>query len=180
MARSSHALADDGRVWIVDPVDWAPALDRVAALGEPAAVIQLLDRHKRDSALIAARLGVPHLTVPEAITDSPFELVRLTHRRWWDEVALWWPARRTLVVPEAVGTVEAFTLGAEQAGVHAGLRLTPPRQLSDFSPEHLLVGHGPALHDDAAPALAAAVDRSRRDIPLLLRRLPGLIRGARG
>ena len=58
-ARASHALADDGRVWIVDPVDDAEALDAVAGLGEPVAVLQLLDRHNRDCAAVASRLGVP-------------------------------------------------------------------------------------------------------------------------
>ena len=177
--RSSHALADDGRVWIIDPIDWQPALERVAALGEPAAVVQLLDRHRRDSAAVAARLGVPHLTLPSAVADSPFELIRLTHRRWWHESALWWPARATLVVPEAIGTARGFAVGGAAAGVHPVLRLLPPRVLANFAPEHLLVGHGPPLHDAAAAALAAAIDRSRRDLPRLLAELPGVVRDVR-
>lgn len=179
MARSSHALADGGRVWIVDPVDWEPALERVAALGEPAAVVQLLDRHSRDAGAIAARLGVPHLKVPGAIAESPFQLVELTHRRWWNESALWWPARRTLVVPEAIGTTPAFAVGTGAAGVHPALRLMPPRRLRSYAPEHLFVGHGPTLHDDAATALVTALDHARSDIPRLLARLPSLIRSAR-
>ena len=178
-ARSSHALVDDGRVWLIDPIDWAPALERVATLGKPAGVVQLLDRHNRGSAAVAARLGVPHLTVPAAIADSPFELVALTHRRWWRESALWWPARRTLVVPEAVGTTAGFVVGTGPVGVHPALRALPPRRLRAYAPDHLLVGHGAALHDDAAAALTSALDRSRRDIPRLLSRLPRLIRGAR-
>lgn len=39
MARTSHALASDGEVWLVDPVDWPEAVDRAAALGRPAAVL---------------------------------------------------------------------------------------------------------------------------------------------
>src|SRR5688572_12345161 len=75
MARSSHALADGGRVWLVDPVAEPEALQAVEALGEPAAVIQLLDRHARDGQALAARLGVPHLRLPDAIPDSPFMVV---------------------------------------------------------------------------------------------------------
>jgi hypothetical protein len=179
MARSSHALVEDGRVWIVDPVDWAPALERVAALGEPAAVVQLLDRHSRDAAAIAARLRVPHLKVPSAIAESPFKILALTHRRWWKESALWWPARRTLVVPEAIGTAPAFAVGTGAAGVHPALRLLPPRRLRSYAPAHLLVGHGPALHYNAATALAVALDDARTDVPRLLAQLPSLIRSAR-
>ena len=46
-----------------------------AALGEPAGVVQLLDRHNRDCAAVAAELGVPHLVVPDAVPDSPFEAI---------------------------------------------------------------------------------------------------------
>src|SRR5688572_13533667 len=75
--RTSHALAAGGRVWLLDPVD-VPGLDeRLASLGEPAAVVQLLDRHTRDCAAVAARLAVPHHVVPDALPDTPFEVVPL-------------------------------------------------------------------------------------------------------
>ena len=64
MTRTSHALATSEGVWLVDPVDWPEAIDRAASLGTPAGVIQLLDRHNRDGAAVAERLGVPHLVVP--------------------------------------------------------------------------------------------------------------------
>ena len=63
LVRTSHALAANGRVYLVDPVDDPDALARAAALGEPAAVVQLLDRHGRDCAPIAARLGISEHTV---------------------------------------------------------------------------------------------------------------------
>ena len=47
MARTSHALEVDGRVWLFDVVDWPELDDRVRALGEPAGVVQLLNRHNR-------------------------------------------------------------------------------------------------------------------------------------
>lgn len=174
MARASHALAADGKVWLVDPVDWPEAIDRAAALGRPAAVLQLLDRHNRDCATVAARLDVPHLVVPREIPDAPFTVVPLVDGRFWREVALWWEAERTLVVPEAVGTNAFYTGGGAPAGVHLFLRLTPPRRrLSSFEPRHLLVGHGTGLHgDDATTALHTALDRSRRDLPRVVVRLP--------
>ena len=54
MQRASHALRDGDRVWLVDPVDDEEALRRAAALGAPAGVVQLLDRHNRDCASLAA------------------------------------------------------------------------------------------------------------------------------
>ncbi|WP_320669224.1 hypothetical protein [Patulibacter defluvii] len=177
MERASHAVVDDGRVWLIDPVGWEPALERVAALGTPVGVLQLLDRHERDGDAIARRLGVPLLRLPDALPGTPFEVVPLIRRRWWNEHALWWPRRRVLIVPEAVGTGSYFAVGAGPLGVHPMLRLTPPRALRPFDPEHLLVGHGAPLHDGASAALATAIDRSRSDIPRGLARLPKLLRG---
>ena len=76
MTRTSHALAAAGKVWLVDPVDWPDAIDRATSLGEPAGVLQLLDRHNRDSAAIAERLGVPHLTAPRELPGTPFAVDR--------------------------------------------------------------------------------------------------------
>jgi hypothetical protein len=72
LERTSHALVADGRVWLVDPVDVPEAMERATALGEPAAVLQLLDRHNRDCAAVAERLGVLHVKVPDVIPGSPF------------------------------------------------------------------------------------------------------------
>jgi len=177
MARTSHALCDGGKVWLVDPVDWAPAMEAVASLGEPVAVLQLLDRHNRDNTEIAARLGVPVLRNPLDIPDAPFSPVPLIDRRWWHETVVWWSARQLLVVPEAVGSAPAFAVGPGKLGVHPMLRLRPPSRLRSFAPEHLLPGHGDPVHGDAAAELRAALDRTRRDVPALVRRLPGLIRG---
>lgn len=176
MERASHAVVDDGRVWLIDPVADEQALERAAALGEPAGVVQLLDRHERDGAAVAQRLGVPLLPLPGVLAGSPFEVVPLIDRRWWHEVALWWPARRTLIVPEAVGTGGYFTFGRGAVGVHPMLRLTPPNRLRGCAPEHLLVGHGPPLHREVTAELYGALDRSRRDIPHGLVRLPRMLR----
>jgi hypothetical protein len=171
--RTSHALAADGRVWFVDPVDWAPALDRALALGTPAAVVQLLDRHTRDCAALAGRLNVLHLVVPDVLPGSPFECVPVVRTRGWRESALWWAETRTLVVAEAVGTNRFFRAGDERVGVHLLLRLTPPRGLAGFEPEHLLVGHGEGVHGaEAAAALHEALAESRRRLPRLLLRAP--------
>ena len=100
-------------------------------------------------------------------------------KRWkrWQEIALWWPDQRALVVAEAIGTNPFFTGGRGAAGVHLFLRLTPPKVLARFEPEHLLVGHGEGVHGpDAATALHEAIRLSRRDLP---RTLLTLLRASR-
>ena len=167
--RASHALVHEGRVWIIDPVDEPEAMERVAALGEPAAVLQLLDRHRRDCAAIAARLGVPHVELPTTLVDCPLQPFSVLDWPLWHEVGLWWPEHRLLVVAEAVGTNPLFAVGDGPVGVHPFLRLLPPRVLGRYQAGHLLIGHGPPRHGPAtADELAVALARSRRDIPALL------------
>jgi hypothetical protein len=173
MTRTSHALAADGKVWFVDALDWPEAVDRALELGEPAGIVQLLDRHDRDCAALAARLGVPHVVVPDELPGSPFTFVPLMRRRRWRESALWWPARRTLVLADALATNRFYTAGKAPIGVHVLLRLTPPRALTAYEPERILVGHGEGVHGpEASTALRDAIDQSRRRLPGVLLRLP--------
>ena len=182
MQRACHALAQDGDVWLVDPVDGEGLEERIAALGTVRAVLQLLDRHPRDCAALARRYGVPHVVTPTAgLPGSPFETIVVCNRPWWCEVALWWPTRRALVVPEALGTGPFFLAPGERIGVHPGLRLTPPRVLDGREPERVLVGHGPPLEGPGtAGDVHRAVTRSRRDLPRLLARLPRAWRAPEG
>jgi len=174
--RTSHALQAGGRVWLVDPVDVPEAIERAASLGRAAGVLQLLDRHRRDCAAIAARLGLPHLRLPAAVPGSPFAVVPVLRVPGWHEIALWWPERRALVVAELVGTNDFFSLGGGQAGVHPALRLPAPGALRGYEPEHLLVGHGRGVHGPAAAeALAGAYSRARKDLPRLAGRLPAML-----
>lgn len=173
MTRASHALASDGKVWLVDPVDWPEAVERAVTLGEPAGVIQLLDRHDRDCALLAERLGVAHVVAPDDVPASPFELVPIVRRKRWRESAIWWPERRTLVTADALGTNRFYTGGKAPIAVHLLLRLTPPRTVRAFEPERILVGHGEGLHGPGtAEALRGALRTSRRGLPGVLLRLP--------
>ena len=152
-----HRSTDHGRVWVA-----------------PAAVVQLLDRHNRDAASLAAELDVPHLVVPDALPGTPFKVVSVRDTRRWHEVAVWWPSERTLVVAEAVGT-NPFFAGGRAAGVHLLLRLAPPRAvLGGFRPQHLLVGHGEGVHGaQATEALEDALATSRTGLARLVPRIPG-------
>jgi hypothetical protein len=178
--RTSHALAADGRVWLIDPVDEPEAMDRAAGLGEPAAVVQLLDRHGRDCAALAERLGVLHVKVPDVLPGSPFEVVRALRLPGWQESALWWPEQRALVVAEIVGTAFPYTAGLAPVGMHPLLRPRPPGSLRGRRPEHLLVGHGSGVHGAlAADGLEAAYRRSRSDLPAVAKALAGQLRQGR-
>lgn len=174
MARASHALTDGEKVWIIDPVDDEAAIERALTLGKPAVVFQLLDRHNRDSEEVARRLGVKLVVLPLELRGTPFEAIEVVDNRLWKERALWWKKTKTLVVPEAVGASKVFNPTQAGAGVHIGLKATPPRnQLGTYNPRHLLMGHGaPVNGPDATEALQEALDRSRRDLPGSLLKIP--------
>ena len=175
--RTSHALAVDGHVWLIDPIDGDGVEERVRALGEPAGVIQLIDRHNRDSAALAERLGVPLHVVPPSLPETPFLFLPVLRWRWWKEVALWWPERRILVCADALGTHPFFRAGDELAGLHPFFRLKRPRALMGLDVAHLLVGHGEGIHGEAAAAaVEQALRTGRRRFPRWLAGIPRVIR----
>jgi hypothetical protein len=177
LSRTSHALAVDGRVWLTDAIAGDGVEERVRGLGEPAGVIQLLDRHDRDGSAVAEELGVPLHVVPEALPETPFRFLPVRDGRWWREVALWWPEGRVLVCADALGTVPFFRAGDEPVGLHPFLRLSRPRALEGLGVEHLLVGHGEGLHGPAAgAAVEDALRTARRRLPRLLAGLPRVVR----
>jgi hypothetical protein len=155
LQRCSHAVVADGGVWLIDPVDGDAVVERVRELGEPAGVLVLFGRHDRDSATLAARLGVRRYTRAEPPERPPFQLVRIGR----GELALWLPEHEALVVSEALGTVRYMRAPGERLGLHPWRRLTPPKRLNAFDPRHLLVGHGEGLHgDDVADTLHDVLD----------------------
>jgi hypothetical protein len=176
--RTSHAVASGGRVWIVDPLDGEGLDGRIRQLGEPAGVVQLLDRHDRDCRAVAARLGVPlHVTPFGGVEGAPFDVVRVVDVPRWREVALWFPGERILVCADAVGSASYFRVRGERIGVHPLLRPWPPKALARFEPRKLLLGHGQGLAGaEAAQALKAAMHSARRRIPAWLL---GLVRSRR-
>ena len=177
LQRTSHALEVGGAVLVFDPVDLPGIDERIRALGEPEAVVQLLDRHERDSAALATRLGVPHLRMELGASASRGRLMPIVSNRFWQEVAFWEPKGRVLVAADALGTVGYFTAPGEAIGVHPVLRLRPPRFLADLTPRHVLCGHGEGIHgDEAALRLEEALTTARRRIP---RWLAGQVRRKR-
>jgi hypothetical protein len=171
LPRTAHAVVSGGRVWLSDVVDGPGLDDRIAALGEPAAVVQLLDRHARDCAPVAARLGVPHYETPFTdVAGAPFVVVPIVRSRFWREIAIWFAYEQVLVCADALGSLGYFRARNEPFGVHPLLRLFPPRRaLGGLEPEHILFGHGTGFHGAEAPrALHEALATSRRRLPRAL------------
>jgi len=171
LRRTSHAIRSEGRVWLTDVVDGEGLDGRIAALGAPAAVIQLIDRHNRDCAAVAERLGVPvHVTPFEPVDGAPFAAFPIVRQRFWREVAVWFAEEQTLVFADALGSLGYFKASDEPFGVHPVLRLFPPRKaLASLEPQHVLFGHGPGYHGPDAPrALRDALTTARRRLPRAL------------
>lgn len=185
MQRASHALVgEDGGVWVIDPVDADGLDDLLAEYGDVRGVVILLDRHLRDADTISARhevpVYVPHwmdgvatkLDAPVErirmdLADSGFGVYKLVDNTLWQEAVLFSEATKTLVVPEAVGTSDFMVTSDERLGVHPALRLKPPRKLSRFEPDRILVGHGEGITTDATDALSDALSGARKRTPRL-------------
>ena len=169
LLRASHALVHEGRVWFVDPVDAPEAMERAAALGEPAGVLQLFMAHPRDGEAIAQRLGVPLHVLPDVLPDTPFSVLEPRPRAVEGARAVVAGAERAWSSRSRSAPPPHYAVGHGPAGTHFMRRLLPPTRLQPFLPEHLLVGHGAPVHGgDAAAALLDAINRSRRDLPLFV------------
>ena len=189
MQRTAHAVESDGRLWILDPVDAAGLDELLESYADPAGVVVLLDRHKRDAATIANRHDVS-VYVPEWMggvadnLDAPvkrfegrlagFDAIRLVDNPLWQEAVLF--DGETLVVPEALGTADHFRAPDETLGVHPMLRPFPPKRLRQYDPDRLLVGHGEGCFDTVGPAVRRAVDGARRTaVPMYLKNVGELL-----
>jgi len=182
MERTSHALVEDGDVWLVDPVDAEGLDDRLAGMGRVRGVVVLYHYHRRDASAIAARHDVPVL-LPAGMTklsdddlaapvrrfegrldDTGYYLREVTTSRFWQEWALF--DGETLVVGESLGTAEYFLAPGERLGVSLVRRPMPPREpLADLDPERVLCGHGEGVFADAAGELRRALVEARRTAP---------------
>ena len=185
LERTSTALALDDGWLLIDAVD-SPELDAALAGRPVQGVTYLLDRHVRDTEAVASRLGAKVL-VPAVLAGrgEPLEIPGVQERVivslvGWNESALWLPDRGLLVCVEALGTAPFF-LGrpGDRLGVHAFLRLRPPRGAVGGLPVRALaVGHGEPLRGEGLGAeIDDVLDRARRDLPRLAGR--ALAAGAR-
>lgn len=169
MLRAGHAVLSGGRVWVVDPPAGDGILERIVGLGVPGGVVQLLDRHNRDCADVAHRLGVPHYKLPfGGVADAPFDVIPILDTPMWKELALWFGAERTLVCADALAAAPGYTARRERVGVHPMLRAFPPKRLGELDVQRLLLGHGEGIDGpEASEAVAEALRTARRNVPFL-------------
>jgi hypothetical protein len=168
--RASVALAIGGGCLVFDPVDAEGLDDALAGIGRVLGVGQLLDRHPRDGAKLAARHGAPRLTPSELGRSKAYPELesRVVFHAWrWHETALWLRERRLLIVPESIGTIPFFLAHAgDRLGLHPLARLKPPRAaLAGLDPDTIAVGHGAPVIGGAAPDLRRALIHARGDLP---------------
>jgi hypothetical protein len=184
--RASSAIVVDAGTLVVDPVtgDGLDAL--LSGLPPVIGVVTLLDRHQRDAAAVAERLGAPRLT-PIALGGSGVavdgvEERPVFERRNWRESLLWLPDRRLLVCAETLGTA-GFNLArsGDLLGMHPFARLLPPRAaFAGLDPEVIAVGHGPPLVHDATESMCKVLRRARWQLPQSwLRMVPEAVRASR-
>lgn len=186
MSRSSCALVVRGGCLVVDPVD-VPGLDEaLSAIGPVRGVVTLLDRHQRDAAAVAARLGVERV-MPVALGGSGLHVEGIEERtvidrRWWRESLLWLPGRRLLVCVETLATADAFLARSrDPLGMHPLARIVVPRRVFDgIDPLVIAVGHGPPLRDGASQALRRTLRTAHLALPRhCARLLPAAVRASR-
>jgi glyoxylase-like metal-dependent hydrolase (beta-lactamase superfamily II) len=182
MQRSSTALVDAGRVWLIDPLRAAGVDEEIQALGTVAGVIVTFVGHDRDAAWFANANGVPvylpaHLPrlsidarverVEARIPDSPLQLVPCSGHgvlSWFRDTAVWWPARRTMVVGDTLGASPYYVRPGETIAVHPIRRPQPPTELLTLRPERVYPGHGRSVTESAGAAVEAAVRTARTQL----------------
>jgi hypothetical protein len=88
MQRASHAVAAQGRVWVLDPLADLRPLGRAPELCEPAGVVQLLDPHGRGCRAVAEQLGVPYYQLGRGC--RPAFLIGSRNTVWSPALGLIW------------------------------------------------------------------------------------------
>lgn len=182
--RSGHAISTADGVWLLDPLDAPNVEERIAPLGDVAGVAVLSCWHARDAELFARRHDVS-VYVPEwmsrveSLIDAPtegytfspaaeFRVLPCRPFPNWEEIFWYHGPSGTLVVPDSLGTTDAFCVGDERLGLEFLRRLQPPRELAGLDPERIFVGHGPGITTHAGSALREALDGARWSFPAAL------------
>ncbi|ERH11240.1 MAG: hypothetical protein J07HX64_03024 [halophilic archaeon J07HX64] len=192
--RASHALETEEGVWLVDPLAATDLGDLLDPLGPVVGVAVCSSWHARDAGVLARRHDVS-VHVPawmdrvaervdapvERYTLTPAESFRVLPCRpfpLFQEVFLFHEQTGTLVVPDSLGTVDHWRLGAERLGMPPFRRPQPPVQLRGLNPERVLVGHGSGVTERAPEALETALSGVRRSTPrALVEHGPEMLRG---
>ena len=113
IARTSHALRVDGRVYLIDPL---PATASRSACARSASRRRCCSSSTATTATArSGRGGSACRTCARgrAYADAPFEVLPVYDNRVWREVALWEPRSATLVCADVLGTLPYFRAPGE-------------------------------------------------------------------
>lgn len=181
MQRASHALIDDGEVWLLDPLDGKDLDETLADLGTVAGVVLLGSEHHRHADRLAARHDVaihlpewfepdakefdaPVVEFTDALADTEFEAIKLKES-FWQEAGLYHPDRRTLAVSDTFMTA-LFSSQAGRVELFPPARFNPPYEaVQDLNVRRLLVGHGDPVFEDATTQIERALAMEYRSTP---------------
>ena len=161
--RTSHALVSEGRRLARSTRSPGRTPSSAPRARRGRGVLQLLDRHGRDSRRLADDSAAHH--VPDRrIAGAPFEFLPVAHRCLARGRALVAGAARARLRRRG-RHAQLLPRAGRRLGVHPLLRLRPPRSLRRVYPRHVLTGHGEGVHEDATQALHAALQTARRPSP---------------
>jgi hypothetical protein len=178
MVRTSHAFEDDG-VILVDPLDADNLDEKLECYGEVKGIIVLFDRHLRDSEKLAEKhncpIYVPEWLEPEIesevkpieknIPGTNWELIETVNTFTGREAGLYNKKTGTLIVADALGTVEFFKGRKEKLGLNPIYRLKPPKKLLNYEVDRVFCGHGKGIQQDAQETLEETLNKARRRTP---------------
>jgi len=90
------------------------------------------------------------------ISGTVFAVHQLRMDDGREEGVLWNAERKTLLVPETLGTLPPFRDDGDALGIHPAVEELP-QELAEWDTDHILVGHGTNIHAGAKAALTAAL-----------------------
>lgn len=175
MVRTSHAFQDDG-VYLVDPLDAENLDKKLNEYGEVKGIIVLFDRHLRDSEELAEKYGCP-VYIPEWLEKSidakeikfedkvpgtDWRLIDAVDTLTGREAGLYHEKSGTLIVADALGTVDMFCGRGEKLGLNPLYRLNPPKNLLKFDVDRIFCGHGKGIQKNTESTLKDTLSEARR------------------
>ncbi len=173
MQRASHALENDGDVWLVDPLDGDDLDEHIAEFGAVAGIVVLGSEHHRHADRLAGRHDVaihlpswfeaeakdfdaPVSEFTDQLAETGFTVINLKDG-FWQEAGLYHPERRTLVVSDTFMTA-LFAARNGRVELFPPARMSPPNDLLDGREiDRLLVGHGEPVFENTEERIQRAL-----------------------
>ena len=179
MQRTSHALVENGDVYLVDPLDAENLDQKIDEYGDVEGIILLFDRHERDSVNLAEKYGCPIFVsecfersldaevkeISDNVPGTDWEIHQVIDSMTGKEAALYNTENKTLIVADALGTTNHMRGRGEKLGMNPLYRLRPPVKLLEFEPERIFCGHGEGIQENASEMMKETLENGRLKAP---------------